>query len=66
MSIVCVHSWVRSRDLKGESDDPLELESQAIVSHLTWVLGTQLRSLVRAVGVLNGSVIQPATDRIFA
>jgi hypothetical protein len=39
------------------TSDPLELELEAVVSLLTWVLGTKLRSSARA---LNCRVISPS------
>ena len=33
--------------------DPLKLELQATMSHLTWVLETELRSSARAASALN-------------
>lgn len=39
---------------KGQkkASDPLEMALQAIVSHLTWVLGTEFQSSTRASSVL--------------
>lgn len=42
--------------------DPLELEFYGIVGHLMWVLGTKLRSSVRAVWALDCSAISPDTQ----
>lgn len=40
---VCAHDCTTHRDQKTASD-PLELELEAIVSDLIWVLKTKLRS----------------------
>lgn len=52
---VCGHvlqSTDAHRDRKRVSY-PLELELQAIVSHLVWVQGTELESFAGAVAALN-------------
>lgn len=36
--------------------DPLKLELQRVVGHLTWELGTQLRSSARAVSTFDPSI----------
>lgn len=41
---------------------PRELELQVVVSYLTWVLGTELRSSTRAIHVLNLSVVSALTE----
>ena len=41
------------------ASDTLALEFQAIVSHLMWVLGAELRSSVRAVDILTLWAISP-------
>jgi hypothetical protein len=45
---ICVRVLTETR-----VSDPLKLEWQVGVSHLTWVLGTELWSPGRAVGALN-------------
>lgn len=40
--------------------DPMELELQVVISHLTWVLEVGLRSSVGAVHPFNHHVISPA------
>lgn len=45
--------------------DCLDLELQLVVSHLTWVLGTQLRSSVREVYALSRWATAPALNQVF-
>lgn len=42
---MCVQGPVEAK--RGQQNPPLELELLIIVSHLTWALGTELRSLAR-------------------
>lgn len=49
---VCGNKWVL---------DSLELELEAIISHLTWRLGLELRTFAIAVVVLNHSAISSVT-----
>lgn len=42
-----------SRGSQERALDALELKSQAVVSHLTWVLGTEFGSSNRAICMLN-------------
>jgi hypothetical protein len=48
---VCRYEHVCAR--RGCQIDSLELEVQAVVSHLMWVLGTALKYSVRPASVLN-------------
>lgn len=41
--------------------DPRELQLQIVVSHLPWILGTELQSSEGAASILNGRAISPAT-----
>lgn len=41
---------------------PRELELQVVVSYLTWVLGTELRSSTRVIHVLNLSAVSALTE----
>lgn len=54
-----VGTHVRAHAHQGEkrTTDPLELELKAVVSHLTWVLGTELRSPGRIIHALNCKAI---------
>lgn len=45
--------------------DLLELESQAFVNTLTWVLGSELRSSSRAESILKCWVLSPVLELIF-
>lgn len=45
--------------------DCLDLELQLVVSHLTWVPGTQLRSSVREVYALSRWATAPALNQVF-
>jgi hypothetical protein len=48
-----VHLCVATSEVQKRSSDPLEIELQVVVSHLTWVLGTELRSSGRTVCSFN-------------
>jgi hypothetical protein len=47
------------REGQKRAVDALELELQAVVSHLRWVLGTKFQSLARTVLALNHQAISP-------
>jgi hypothetical protein len=51
-------------DLKDQNWalDPLELESWAVVSNLTWMLGAEVSSSRRTTSALNTCTISPATE----
>lgn len=55
------------RCLRGQKRacDPLELELQAIVSCLTWVLGTELRPSARALCILHCGAISLDLEKNF-
>lgn len=57
-------SAVAHRDRKRVSY-PLELELQAVVSHLVWVRGTELESFARE-WLLLTSESSPAPGRVFS
>lgn len=46
------YAW-RSAGARGDQKWLLELEFQAVVSHLMWLLGTELRSSSGAASTLN-------------
>lgn len=48
------------------ASNPLELEFQEIVSHLTWVLRTELRSSARARNSLRVGVTSPNTPGVLS
>lgn len=54
--VLCVykhtHVWVPA-EAKEDVRSPLELQIQAVVSHLEWVPGIKPRSSVRAASTLN-------------
>jgi hypothetical protein len=55
---VCVYEQVPSeargqRGQRSEGSTCLEMELKVFVSHLTWVLGTEVESSVTAVHALN-------------
>lgn len=60
--IICVYVWCTLVPATGMSvpaykgqkkaSDPLEMALQAIVSHLTWELGTEFQSSTRATSAL--------------
>ena len=49
---LCVQEWTFTWKPERASD-PLKLELQAVVSHLTWVMGTELRVSEITVHILN-------------
>lgn len=52
------------RCLQGRkrTSDPLELESQVVVSYLIWMLGSELKSSERAVNIHNHWTISPVSS----
>lgn len=58
---MCAYFHMNKGTLGSPKLDPQELQLQIVVSHLTWILGTELRSSERAASVLNGRTISPAT-----
>ena len=50
---VCTHVSASACRIQERVLDPLELELQAVVSHLMWVLRTELGSSPRVLCVLN-------------
>lgn len=48
-----MHMRVCVSKSQKRTSDPLELESQVIVNHLTWVLGTELMSSLKDACALN-------------
>jgi hypothetical protein len=51
---VTVHvSTVPGEATRGHQIDPLKLKLQAVMSHLTWILGAEFRSSVRTIKAFN-------------
>lgn len=55
MCVFCVYFYAYAASCRGQEklSDLLELESQAIMSHLIWVLRTELQS-ARVASAING------------
>jgi len=66
---MCMFVWVHAHMSVGthrtekRGSDPLELESQVLVNHMTRVLGTELESSKRAVHQLNQEAHCPVSNR---
>lgn len=56
MPCVCTHVHECARRSQMKASDPLELESQPVVSHLMWDLKTEPRSFERALSALSHRV----------
>lgn len=50
---LCRCVCMNAASFRGHRQTQVELETQAIVSHLAWVLGTKLLSSARAVTILH-------------
>lgn len=60
MSTTCVDMWTGACGSQRKASDFLKLESQVVMSHQTWVLGTYLEPSGRAVCALIAELsLQP-------
>lgn len=60
MCVFVQHIHAGAHRIQKRVLDPLELELQAVVSHVTWVQGTKLRASDRAVTAHNARLLSPA------